>query len=56
MASKGNHSSTGLSLVKEKEGHSQKKYFGENQRSMKCTVGIAKQQVIFTYELFHKQK
>ena len=40
LASKGNHSSIGLIQIKEMEGHSQRKYSGQNQRSMKCTVGL----------------
>ena len=40
LASKRDHSSADISQIKEMERHSLRKYFGENQRSMKCTVGL----------------
>ena len=40
LGSKGDHSSADAGQIKDMERHSWRKYFGQNQRSMKCAVGV----------------
>ena len=40
LGSKGDHSSADIGQIKEMERHSWRKYFEQNQRSMKCAVGL----------------